>query len=409
MKSKCVLLFITLCLNLLHFGYSSDKFETIADCKYGQSLSYDKPDELTFICGETDRTLNVLNPYGVNCGDHVHDAARFGSFRKINFENCLFRAINNDYFENFTRIEEFDISGVNLKSMQIFQPPHSTLLAVFNASHNQLTIFPINLLTGFESLETLDVSYNAIEVVLKTFLVGGYNLKVLNISHNNLLEIPSSFFLPAKEVLLADFSANRIERVHHDAFSDAKNLISLDLSNNRLNLLEDHLFDNLTNLKFLNLSYNPIGDLKVGTLAYLSKLEHLDLKEASLSTIELGTFSFQTKLISLDLSENSFKWMNFGLFLPGLQQLQSLRLAGNQLQHIFRFKNALFPRLSSLDIRNNPFKCEFLQDFMESINWDGVDIPLDPNAIDIHKPNIRGVNCIKNGDLGASNEEYAVY
>lgn len=89
----------------------------------------------------------------------------------------------------------------------------------------------------------------------------------------------------------------------------------------------------------------------------------------------------------------------------------SLRFAGNQLQHILRFRNALFPRLSSLDIRNNQFVCKLLQVFMESIIWDDIDIPIDPNAIDLQTANIRGVSCITetNKDLGTSIEEYTSY
>lgn len=74
--------------------------------------------------------------------------------------------------------------------------------------------------------------------------------------------------------------------------------------------------------------------------------------------------------------------MDFGIFLPGLQNLESLRLAGNQLQELYGFENAMFPELSSLDIRNNQFTCEYLNRFMRLINWAKVDLFVDPNAID---------------------------
>lgn len=399
MESKSIFLFVAVTVNLLHFGHSFGKFENISDCRYGPptcvncAVSY--PNHLTIICGKTDNTSDIFNTNEIDCTQTANYRwpPTFDQIIKIDFENCLFRDINNDFLKNFTKLEEFDTSDVNLVEMSVKEPARSPFLVVFNASHNQLVALPSKLVPSIKSLTTLDVSYNAISEIGLTDLVGAGHLTVLNISHNNLLEIPFRLFLEATKLRVANFSANKIERVHSDAFIDAKNLSSLDLSHNRLKSLVDHLFDDLRNLEYLSLAYNPIGNLKIDALAYLTNLEHLDLKQTNISTIVLGTFSFQSKLISLDLSDNQLARLNFGLFLPTLRHLQSLRLTGNQLQDLYGFKNALFPQLSSLDIKNNRFTCDYLKRFMESISWDNIDIPVDPNAIDRQKTSIRGINC----------------
>lgn len=232
------------CVNLLHFGYSSGKFESISDCKYDPPNKYPdiqiNPDKLTIICGKTDNASNIFDRTDVRCPNiEFYNVPYYSAFRNINFENCLLRDIHNDYFKKFTRLIEFDISNVNLTTITIEKLPQSPSLVVFNASHNQLITFPANLLTSIQGLVILDVSYNVINQINSSDFIGASNLQTLIISHNDLLEIPSHSFTEAKKLLSIDVSANKIERLERGAFIG------------------------ITNLKSLNLSDNPIGNLHI--------------------------------------------------------------------------------------------------------------------------------------------------
>lgn len=372
-------------IDLVHFVVSSSKYEYISDCNFSPWCR-----EVTFICDTIDKTNYIFRPYNFKCSDGV---ARYYNIDKINFQNCMFNDINADFLKNFTQLQEFDASNVRIKAVTITEPVESPLFKRFDASFNQLTSFPNKLFCSINSLIALDLSYNSIEHIGSADFDCAKNLINLNLSHNQLLEIPSHLFISSMKLELIDFSSNAIKQVHRDAFMDVNHVASLDLSNNSFESIENHLFDSMSKLKYLNLSYNPIGNFKIETFAYLTELEHLDLRRTNISSIALGTFSFQSKLISLDLSGNKLRLMDFSLFLPALHHLKALRIADNQLQGLFGFENALFPQLAIFDIKNNQFTCEYLKNFIKSINWDSIEIPLDPNAIDVQKTNIRGINC----------------
>lgn len=225
-----------------------------------------------------------------------------------------------------------------------------------------------NSMGKFENLETLIMSNSELKKIPINFFGGVNSLLNLNLAHNNLSELGPHLFPLAS-------------------------LVTLDLSHNNLTNLNEHAFDELINLKHLNLSHNPIGDLEIGTFAYLSNLEVLSLKHTNISSIQLGTFSHQHKLIALDLSENNLKLLDFELFLPILHDLQSLYLNQNQLTDLHGFRNAIFPQLALLDIKNNQFNCSYLRSFIASVDWKNLHMPVDPHLTKVNEPNIRGVNC----------------
>lgn len=173
-----------------------------------------------------------------------------------------------------------------------------------------------------------------------------------------------------------------------------QNLTYLYLSNNNLSVMADRAFEEFTSLMHLDLSYNPIGDLTTTTFAYLDKLKGLLLKRTNITNIPLGTFSHQHLLTLLDLSDNNLKSLDFNQFLPALHDLRSLNLAQNQLTDLDGFRNAIFPNLLVLDIKNNNFTCSYLQHFINVVNWEKLRLAVDPKSTDIYGANIRGVNCI---------------
>lgn len=379
--------FYVLIINLVHFVFCFEEFHYISDCHI---QSYTDSYAVTFICGETDNSPNIFTSDYVECsGNDVG----YQSLGKIDFENCQFRGFDSEFFKNYTQLRELDISDLGLEKIQIGTFEELPFLTIFNVSYNRLATLPSKLLSTAKSLVSVDFSNNMILQIYGSDFVGASNLTVLNLSHNRLLEIPSNSFKDAENLLVANFSTNLIQRVYADAFVGAKNIITLDLSVNQLQSLEEHTFDSITKLRNLNLSCNPIGNLEIDTLSFLTDLEYLSLRRTNLTDLIYGTFSFQPKLISLDLSENSLKYFDFDLFIPFMQNLQSLRLNDNELRVLVRFENELFPNLSLFDIRNNQFRCVFLIEFIKSVNWSNIYFPLDPSSANRKKTSIRGITC----------------
>lgn len=144
-------------------------------------------------------------------------------------------------------------------------------------------------------------------------------------------------------------------------------------------------------LKILNLSFNSIGELTNETFAGLFHLKHLHLRRMNISSIGVGTFTRQQKLISLTLSDNRLRRLDFQQFHPIQHDLMSLSLARNQLTEFANFRDSLFVQRLSLDIQRNSFNCSYLEYFMETFDWQKIEMPTDQFEMD--KPNIRSINC----------------
>lgn len=87
------------------------------------------------------------------------------------------------------------------------------------------------------------------------------------------------------------------------------------------------------------------------------------------------------------------KLLGYWAFLPAFRYMQSLYLDGNQLRDLNGFNNSVFPRLNALGITNNRFNCSYLKQFMQSVKWEQIRLPLDRMPLNIHQTNIRGVAC----------------
>lgn len=307
MELKTFLFFLVLFVRSTYIVAFATKYEYISDwrCTDLNPYSYPETFNMTLICGETNNEnvifQNTYQQYFECNSAYDRTKVNFNSVVNINFENCRFPEIKRNFFQYFPKLEIFNISNVEL--------------------------------------ETID----------------------------------------------------------EEKFEGAKKLTTLIASHNRITEWPVKLFNNLNrNLTYIDFSYNPLGNLNIETFAHLTNLEYLNLRRTNISNIKLGTFSFQPNLISLDLSENNLEILNFNNFLPNLKRLESLRLNGNKLRNysLDGFKNALFPRLALLDIKNNEFSCWYLENFMSRINWEIIEISIDPNSIDVHQPSIRGINCV---------------
>ncbi|XP_055299406.1 toll-like receptor 7 [Sitodiplosis mosellana] len=352
---------------LANFAVFSLKYEHISDCQFFNRGPKAGDDNLTFICGESNGESSVfVDTNHFKCADVSSQDRKWPG--TIDFKNCRFRKISINFFELFISLHTFIASDIELESMETKNFRDAKNLTHLDVSHNQLTAIQPLLFFNAEKLARADFSRNAINQVDPLAFMGANNLKSLDLSHNNINQVDSKVFSTPK-------------------------LSELNLSNNNLSIFEEHTFDNITELKHLNLSFNPIGDLKIEIFTYLTNLETLDLKNTGIASIQLGTFSHQQKLTLLDLSENKLQKLDFNHFLPVLPDLRSLNLDGNQLTNLSGFGNVLFPKLEHLDIRDNKFNCVYLENFMKSVNWEKLRLPIGNPTVKAGEKSIRGIRC----------------
>lgn len=361
----CILVYLS-ALNLVN----SMKYEYINDCIFKENgRSTPGLDEITFICSEKDREDSVfLKSVMTSCSNTLVDAI-YKWHGTVDFKNCRFPQIKRNYFEMFKNMHTFNISNVELETMQLEIFREASNVTTLDLSKNKLAEIPSHIFFNGKKLKFVDLSENVIERIDRMAFEGATNLETLNLSHNNISELQDSRTLSLSK------------------------LLKLDLSHNNFIELTEHIFDKLKSLELLNLSFNAIGNLDIKTFSYLVNLKDLNLKQTNLSNIQLGTFSQQRKLVSLDLSENYLKKLEIKLFLPLLPDLRTLNLAYNQLENLNGFRNAIFPQLSSLQIQGNQLSCAYLAHFMELINWEKIHLSVDVNSTVLQKSNIRGIGC----------------
>lgn len=344
------------------------KYEQISDCHFQNLGTIPGIDHVTFICGEANHTRDIfVDGKAFKCSNRMNAEGNKWP-GKINFENCEFREFPINFLDRFVSLHTLIASDLGMESIEI------------------------KLFRDIKTLTHLDVSQNRLPAIPPLLFYNAEKLSNANFKNNSIEQIDSLAFLGANKLKTLNLSYNKIKQLDSNTFS-TPNLLELDLSMNNLGLLGEHTFDNITTLKHMNLSFNPIGDLKIDTFAHLTNLEILDLKQTNISVIHLGTFSHQHKLIVLDLSENNLIELDFNHFLPSLPDLRSLYLDENKLKTLNGFGNVIFPQLTLLDIRSNHFNCSYLENFMRSVNWDKLRLPIDRPTVKTGEASIRGINC----------------
>lgn len=377
-----------------------------------------------------------------------------GSLKKLNASYNKIQDIPSLLFLNATNLNEIDFSHNQIKRLDSFalsgvrqlkrvdfsyneignisQLVFGNFLSLtyINLSHNEIIEIEPKTFAVLKEVTILDLSFNNMNKLSNSFFDGMDNLQHLHLDHlsNVTIEIEPSAFMGLDRLTQLQLSQNHIasvkmgvfEGIHNlqdlslhqtiidelakNAFSGIGQVTELDLSGNRQNhlnnssritILDKEAFDNLTNLIELNMANNPIGTINIGTFSKLDNLKYLNLSNTNLAEIKLGTFSHTKKLKTLDLSWNHLIIIDFNLFLPRYQQLETLYLNENRLTELEGFTHFLFPSLKVLAITGNNFNCSYLKEFLRKFTLHNITLvvndywaPLNP-----HEMNIHGIKC----------------
>ncbi|XP_077172894.1 vasorin isoform X2 [Paroedura picta] len=152
--------------------------------------------------------------------------------------------------------------------------------------------------------------------------------------------------LPALQLL--DLSQNQISGLPRDVFQPLADLSNLDLSSNQLREVTNESFYGLHRLERLYLHYNQIRLIHPQAFDSLQSLLELKLQDNRLQ--DLPPLHLPTLLL-LDISRNQIATLEPGTFHVG--RLESLRIAGLNLQHVDEDLLQQLPNLHELDCSDN--------------------------------------------------------
>ncbi|XP_051174973.1 leucine-rich repeat-containing protein 24-like [Leptopilina boulardi] len=161
------------------------------------------------------------------------------------------------------------------------------------------------------------------------------DMQLLDLSGNEIPALESELFKRAGLLNLQKvFLRNaKIQQIHADAFKEMRILVEVDISDNSITSLDPNTFFGNERLKTVILSGNPLGTLKSYQFPTLKHMRNLELQRCSLKEIHKLAF------VKLD-------------------GLESLNLDNNLLQYIDVTLVSSLPKLKTLSLTNNNWKCD---------------------------------------------------
>lgn len=248
---------------------------------------------------------------------------------------------------------------------------------------------PSDVLGHFHNLSAVYLTASNIAAINGSAFSGSPALSYVDLSYNQIEKVSPNDFVGLERLRHLSLQGNLIERVPAGAFEALGELDVLNLSLNFIREIDGALFNQTNRLIELNLSHNSIATLTATTLAHLSELTTLELAHSALESIEAGAFDATPKLTKLDVSHNLLKEIYSGWQPP---ELSVLLLDDNLLAELGAHILDGMPRLETLQIANNPFKCSVLREFIRLAMARTV-------AIDVSFVDVNESRCVSDADM----------
>lgn len=351
----------------------------------------------------------------------------------INLSKNNLQKLPEKVFSSVGTIEELDLSYNSLSELpsMIF---NGTALSILHLKYNAFTG---DLHFGIKDLQQLDLSYNSITHVHHSMFDRMPGLTNLNLKGNGITKIQADSMLMLKSLRHIDLSFNELDQVSSmlffknseldvirlndnprlsqlptDGFLNSNGIFTvyyLDISNCAVGALGHKTFSTMPHLTTLKLAWNNINNLPRETFANLTKLIDLDLSNNLIVKLDDLIFEKNDELTKLNLAGNPITRLSVRLFAP-LHQLRSLDVndceltsllvdkqlekdskffdtlrsfnaSGNRIKRISTDDVKRFKNLRSLDITNNPLKCD--DDFQQFIGYVSVETHTMPKKMPV--------------------------
>lgn len=212
------------------------KYEHISDCSYVQALNTPGLDTITFICGEKDNENKIHDNATFSCSEGEKWVLNT-DISTVEFKDCRFPKLKRNYLDLFWRMLKFNISNLELETLQITP-------------------------TNIPDLITLDVSHNNLRNLSEMTFVLLANLKHLDLSFNPIGNLDVNVFKYVDELEDLKLRKINITNIKLGTFASLQELTSLDLSENNLKKLDfANFYPVMHHLRILHLDKNQLSDI----------------------------------------------------------------------------------------------------------------------------------------------------
>lgn len=177
-------------------------------------------------------------------------------------------------------------------------------------------------------------------------------------STQNALGHLSASTFPFSKMIHLRLSYCGIDSLQDGTFTSLSELKSLSLEFNKIPALTQKTFQGLNHLIKLDLSGNENCNIAPGTFDNILSLRELSLAEMNLETFDVNLIKALKNLVMLDIHGSRLKTIDWTVF-QSFPILKRLDLSGNQLTSIPSLMSVTIERLSSINLANNPWICNF--------------------------------------------------
>lgn len=286
----------------------------------------------------------------------------FLNLKRLSLRQTKLQQFDFSLLINQRQLHELDISNndlptLNNVAMSHFTPNLTHFFAAGNLFEN-VTETILQKLTP--SVIALDLSGSSLGAVNGSTFSHLKNIRKLKLNRCNLTIMDSSNpFEELQSLIVLDISNNHLQRTNFKRMATTfARLKKLRMTNCALQNINDVTQYLGKHLKLLELSGNFLGELNMTIFKPMTGLEYLYLDSAFITRFDWNTLQLQQKLVDLRLTNNHLTEIDVGSMSGTVRWMN---FDGNDLTEIKHLTQNNFPNLEYLQIANNRFSCEQLQ------------------------------------------------
>uniref|UniRef100_A0A2C9GUL5 Leucine rich immune protein (Coil-less) n=1 Tax=Anopheles culicifacies TaxID=139723 RepID=A0A2C9GUL5_9DIPT len=274
---------------------------------------------------------------------------RLKDLNKLTINYSLIQAINLNDIAELPRLSILDLARNRIHSLYwTAESVLSSMVSIIYLGKNRLRSINLELFSGMNALERLDLSQNLISVLSGSLVSSG--LYFLDLSYNRLLKLDCcKWIVPNLNNLVANDNLFRsLPRCIEKALL---NVSFVDFHNNQLHVDEVLRFGKLVNLEYLTLDNNKLTHVTLNESTIPRNMTYLSLRGNKLKRLEIPYVP--NGEIFIDVSSNCIRSVDLGKLSTNLTKLI---MDGNPLDCSITASVKIKPNLSC--IRNNTTDCD---------------------------------------------------
>ncbi|WOG85894.1 hypothetical protein DCAR_0105087 [Daucus carota subsp. sativus] len=311
---------------------------------------------------------NLLN------GSIPHSFSQLVNLTDLDLSSNNFTGVLDlEMFSGLEFLERLDLSDNSLSVTSTISGTLPPTLIYLGLSSCNMKEFPRFSTDANIFLDSIDLSNNKIEGEIPHW-IGSLGLSYLNLSHNKL--IGGLEQLPWGYINYLDLQDNKLNGSLPTLMCNSSSLEILNLSHNNLSGVLPICHTNLTQLSVLDLRRNKIQGNIPATLSNFHNLETINMNGNQLQGSIPSSFAEFDSLAVLDLGNNQIN-DTFPRCLEALPNLQVLVLKSNKFCGLINTSSKIvhpFPSLRIIDLSDNefsgPLPAKYFRNFKAIMNSD---------------------------------------